>query len=142
MWLVVLTIPIALGMWVGSVRRAQQDAVIDTRPVEIWPVEIREVATIEAGPLGGDTVILLGRVIDAATREEMRLGQGVVESSLWGPWRFDAPFEVAVPAMSVITLTVTAPGYEMRQVVMKAHYRRDVTLTMDIPLMALPVEVD
>ena len=140
-WLLFLAIPIVLGCLVGSVKCAQQDTVV-VRPVEIWPVEIREVATIEAGPLTGDTVILRGRLVDAATREEIRLGQVVVESSLWGPWRDDVPFEVKVPAMSVITLTVTAPGYQVRQVVMKAHYRRDVTLTVDIPLEAVPVEVD
>lgn len=133
-------IPIVVGYLylAGSVMRAQQDqdAVIVTRSVEI-----REVATIEAGLLGGDTVILMGRVIDAATREEIRLGQVVVES--WrGAWRFDAPFVVVVPAMSVITVTAGAPGYQIHQEVMKVHYRRDVTLTMDIPLVAVPVEVE
>ena len=135
-WLVGLIVPIVLGYLAGVAWLRQRDAVVDTRPVEIWPVEIREVATIEAGSLAGSRFFLLGRVIDSETRAEIP-GQVAVESSLWGPWRVGAPFEIAVPAMSVVTLTVTAPGYQTCQVVMKAHYRQDVTLTMDIPLQWL-----
>ena len=40
--------------------------------------------------------------------------------------------------MTVITLTTTAPGYQPRQEVMKPHYRRNVTLTIDIPLAPMP----
>jgi len=35
-----------------------------------------------------------------------------------------------------------APGYQLRQEVMKPHYRRNVTLTIDIPLAPIPTEKD
>ena len=44
--------------------------------------------------------------------------------------------------MTVITLTTTAPGYQLRQEVMKPHYRRNVTLTIDIPLAPIPTKKD
>jgi hypothetical protein len=34
--------------------------------------------------------------------------------------------------VSLRTLTAGAPGYVARQEVLKAHYRRDVTLTVEI----------
>jgi hypothetical protein len=46
------------------------------------------------------------------------------------------------PTMTVITLTTTAPGYEPSQKVMKPHYRRNVTLTIDIPLAPMPTQKD
>jgi hypothetical protein len=56
--------------------------------------------------------------------------------------RFGSPFVFSFPTMTVITLTTTAPGYEPRQEVMKPHYRRNVTLTIDIPLAPVPSEED
>jgi len=52
--------------------------------------------------------------------------------------RFGSPFVFSLPTMTVITLTTTAPGYEPSQEVMKPHYRRNVTLTIDIPLAPMP----
>ena len=40
------------------------------------------------------------------------------------------------------TLPTAAPGYEPRQEVMKPHYKRNVTLTIDIPLAPIPIEKD
>jgi len=56
--------------------------------------------------------------------------------------RFDSPFAFSFPTMSIITLTTTAPGYQPRQDVMKPHYRRNVTLTIEIPLAPIPTEKD
>ena len=56
--------------------------------------------------------------------------------------RFGSPFVFSFPTMTVITLTTTAPGYQPRQEAMKPHYRRNVTLTMDIPLTPMPSEKD
>lgn len=104
-------------------------------PVITRPVETRMVETIEAEAPVGATVIIEGRVIDARTREEIHLAQVVVESER-GVMRFDSSFTFSFPTMSVITVTVSAPGYQPRQEVLKAHFRRDVTLTMEIPLEA------
>jgi hypothetical protein len=38
--------------------------------------------------------------------------------------RFGSPFAFSFPAMTVITLTTSAPGYQLCQEVMKPHYRR------------------
>jgi hypothetical protein len=97
------------------------------------PVTTKLVETIEPEQPTGNTVILLGKVIDSVTREEIPFAQVTIESNR-GKMRFDSSFTFSFPTMSVITLTVTAPGYEPRQEVMKPHYRRDVTLTIDIPL--------
>jgi hypothetical protein len=59
-----------------------------------------------------------------------------------GKMRFGSPFAFSFPAMTVITLTTTAPGYQLRQDVMKPHYRRNVTLTIDIPLVPIPTQKD
>ena len=59
-----------------------------------------------------------------------------------GQMRFDSPFVFSFPTMTVITLTTTAPGYQLRQDVMKPHYRRNVTLTIDIPLAPIPTRKD
>lgn len=67
--------------------------------------------------------------------------QVIVESDR-GQMRFGSPFAFSLPAGSVITLTVAAPGYQARQEVMKPHYRRNVTLTLEIPLVPIPSKVD
>ena len=105
------------------------------------PAPTRLVETIQPEPPTGNTVILLIKVIDSETREEIPLGQVTIESDR-GTMRFDSPFTFSFPTMSVITLTTTAPGYEPRMEVMKPHYRRDVTLTVDIPLAPIPTEKD
>ena len=69
-----------------------------------------------------------------------RQGRQVLIESDRGAMRFNSPFVFSFPSMSVITLTVAAPGYQVRQEVMKPHYRRNVTLTIDIPLAAIPTE--
>jgi len=70
-----------------------------------------------------------------------RLAQVLIESDR-GKMRFGSPFVFSFPTMTVITLTTTAPGYEPSQEVMKPHYRRNVTLTIDIPLAPIPTEKD
>ena len=105
------------------------------------PVTVKVVETIQPEAPTGNTVILCGKVIDSETREEIPLGQVVVESDK-GTMRFNSPFVFSFPTMSVITLTTTALGYQTRQEVMKPHYRRDVTLTIDIPLAPVPTEKD
>jgi hypothetical protein len=102
---------------------------------------VKHVETIEAEAPTGNTVILLGKVIDSETREEIPLAQVLIESDR-GAMRFDSPFTFSFPTMSVITLTTMAPGYEPRQEQLKLHYRRDVTLTMEIPLAPIPATTD
>ncbi len=120
------------------------------------PVATRLVETIEAeGPVlsevegpTGNTVILFGKVINSETREEIPIaqvlpvGRQVLIESDRGAMRFNSPFVFSFPSMSVITLTVAAPGYQVRQEVMKPHYRRNVTLTIDIPLVPIPARKD
>ena len=69
------------------------------------------------------------------------LASAVVESDK-GTLRFNSPFVFSFPTMSVITLTVTAPGYEPCQEVVKPNYRRNVTLTIDIPLVPISAGKD
>ena len=69
------------------------------------------------------------------------IAQVLIESDR-GAMRFNSPFVFSFPTMSVITLTVAAPGYEPRQEVMKPHYRRNVTLTIEIPVEPIPSKVD
>jgi hypothetical protein len=38
--------------------------------------------------------------------------------------RFGRPFAFSFPTMTVITLTTSAPGYQLCQEMMKPHYRR------------------
>jgi hypothetical protein len=102
---------------------------------------VKAVKTIEAEQPTDNAVIIFGRVIDEGTHEEIPLGQVVVESAR-GMMRFSSPFVFSFPTMSVITLATTAPGYEPHQEVMKPHYRRNVTLTLDIPLAPIPIEKD
>ena len=80
-------------------------------------------------------------MIDSQTGEEIDLAQVMIESDR-GQMRFNNPFVFSFAPMSVITLTVAAPGYEVRQEVMKPHYRRNVTLTIDIPLVPIPSRKD
>ena len=94
------------------------------------PVTVRAVETIEPEHPTGNTVILLGKVIDSRTSEEIPTAQVVIESSDRGTMRFSSPFVFSFPTMSIITLATTAPGYEPRQEVMKPHYRCNVTLTL------------
>ena len=100
------------------------------------PVATRLVETIEAEGPTGNTVILFGKVIDSQTGEEIRLaqvlpvGRQVMIDSDRGKMRFGSPFAFSFPTMTVITLTTSAPGYQLRQEVIKPHYRRDVTLTI------------
>jgi len=131
-----------LRLWVlaatlGGVATACGGVAPSPGPVITRPVVTRMVETVEAEPGTGHTVIIVGRVIDAVTREEIPLAQVLVESAR-GAWRFDSPFTVSLPTMQVITFTVSAPGYVPRQEVVKVHYRRDVTLTVDIPLQPVP----
>jgi hypothetical protein len=77
------------------------------------PVPTRLVETIQSEAPTGNTVILLGKVIDSETRKEIPLGQVTIESDR-GTMRFDSPFMFSFPTMSVITLTTTAPGYQPR----------------------------
>ena len=102
------------------------------------PVVTRLVETpLEAGEPTGNTVILFGKVIDSQSGEKIPLAQVMIESDR-GKMRFGSPFAFSFPSMSVITLTVAAPGCQVRQEVMKPHYRRNVTLTIEIPLAAMP----
>ncbi len=105
------------------------------------PVATRLVETIEAEEPTGDTVILFGKVIDSETREEIPTAQVTIESDR-ARMRFSSLFAFSFPTMTVITLTTIAPGYQPRQEVMKPHYRRNVTLTIDIPLAPMPAEKD
>ena len=106
------------------------------------PVATRLVETpLEAGEPTGHTVMLFGKVIDSQTREEIRLAQVMIESDR-GKKRFGSPFAFSFPTMSIITLTTSAPSYQTRQEVIKPHYRRDVTLTIDIPLVPIPMKTD
>ena len=80
-------------------------------------------------------------MIDSETREEVSTAQVLIESDR-GAMRFGSPFVFSFPTMSVITLTTMAPGYQPRQEVMKPHYRRNVTLTIDIPLAPILTTAD
>jgi hypothetical protein len=71
-----------------------------------------------------------------------RLFAQVLIESDRGQMRFGSPFVFSFPTMTVITLTTTAPGYQPRQEAMKPHYRRNVTLTIDIPLAPVPTRKD
>jgi len=114
---------------------------IPTSAPKVVPVTVKAVETIEPEQPTGNTVVLLGKVIGSVTREEIPFAQVTVESNR-GKMRFDSPFTFSFPTMSVITLTTTAPGYQPRQEVMKPHYRRNVTLTIDIPLAPIPTKKD
>ncbi len=116
----------------GPTPPAPKTVPVDTRLVETPP---------EAGEPTGNTVILLGKVINSETHEEIPIAQVLIESDR-GAMRFNSPFVFSFPTMSVITLTVAAPGYQVRQEVMKPHYRRNVTLTIEIPLSPIPSEKD
>jgi hypothetical protein len=106
-------------------------------PVVTRPVEIRLMATIAAEEGSGGVAVVQGRVVDAGSRGEIA-GSWVMVESERGAMQFDGRFTFSFPVMSVITLTVGAPGYQVRQEVLKVHYARPVTLTLEVPLEPVP----
>ncbi len=110
------------------------------RGVRAVPTRLATTPLTDEEKPGDFTITLVGRVLDAVTRNEIpvaavriRTPDRVLDFSGSG-------FQAQISANRVSTLTIVAPGYIALEQQMKPHYRRDATLTMDIPLEPVDLE--
>jgi hypothetical protein len=111
------------------------------RGVRAVPTRLATTPLADAEEPGDFTITLVGRVLDALTGNEIpvtavRIRTPDTVLDFGGPG-----FQAQIPANRVSTLTILAPGYIALEQQIKPHYQRDATLTMDIPLQPVDLEL-
>jgi len=111
-------------------------------PPVIRTVEIRERDRPLISTPGSEyTVTLRGRVTDARTGELIPAATILVVTVV-GSYHFaGGVFDVSFPAHTVVDIRGEAPGYKSESRQLKAHYRRNVTLDMEIRLERIRMEL-
>ena len=79
------------------------------------------------------SVILVGKAVDMATREEVT-GAKVTFITATGTYRFGSRYELTIPSGSVVRVVIEAPGYKTIDVQIKPHAGQSTILEMEIPI--------
>ncbi|HIP96643.1 MAG TPA: hypothetical protein EYH32_05435 [Anaerolineae bacterium] len=138
---ILFLIILAAIVWGAVIRQERQQSEIRNpkSAIRTVPTRLATAPLADSAEAGEFIITLIGRVMDADTRAEISVAAVRVRTpdqmlDFGGP-----SFQVRIPANRVSTLTVLAPGYITLEQQMKPHYRRDATLTMDVPLQ--PVDL-
>jgi len=105
-----------------------------TRPKQIRDMEKPLITT----PGSQYTITIEGRVTDAET------GMAIPDATILvvtvtGSYEFwGGLFQISFPAETVVNIKAQAPGYKAESRQLKTHYKRNVTMDMEVRLERLP----
>lgn len=112
-----------------------------TPPIITRPVDARESDKPLLSTPGSEyTVTIEGRVTDADTGMTIP-DATILMVTVGGSYEFmGGLFQISFPAETVVNIRAKAPGYKTESRQMKAHYKRNVTLDMEIKLERIHTE--